>query len=102
MFLPRFWLLGYGLGEILALLSYILLHLQVRRLFRPSYLEVFPWLISFLPPLFNTVFILPRGLLLWIPLSGVLADVRIKKKNSGIPDSNENEAINLWMDLLSA
>lgn len=71
-FVPRFGLLGYGFAEILALLSYIVLHFQVRRIFHPSYLETLPWLISFLPPLFTTVFVLPAGLILWVPLLFIL------------------------------
>lgn len=72
LFLPRFGLLGYGLAEVLALLSYAVIHLQVGRLFCYSYVRAVPWLISFLPPLFATIFNLPSGFLLWVPLLIVL------------------------------
>ncbi|MFA4886188.1 MAG: oligosaccharide flippase family protein [Desulfotomaculaceae bacterium] len=72
LFLPRFGLLGYGLAEILALFSYIIIHFQVKRIFLLSYMKVLPWLISFLPSLFTSIFVLPSGFFLLIPLLIVL------------------------------
>ncbi len=71
--LPRFGVFGYGWAEVSALLSYVVIHLQVRRLFNVSYAKAVPWAISFLAPLFATILTLPRGLILWIPLLITLA-----------------------------
>lgn len=73
VFLPRLGLLGYGLAEVPALVSYLVIHFQVRRLFRPSYMQAIPWLVSFLPPLFTAVIPFPSGVFLWVPLWVALA-----------------------------
>ena len=73
LLLPRWGLLGYGLAELVALLGYLIIHLQVRRLFSPSYLSVIPWVLAFMPPVWATLINFPGGLLLWLPLVGVLA-----------------------------
>ena len=73
LFLPRFGLPGYGLAELVALLGYIVIHFQLRRLFHLSYMRVIPWLASFLPLLFTSILTLPSGILLGVPLCVVLA-----------------------------
>jgi len=70
--LPRFGLPGYGMAEVMALLSYFVIHLQIKRLFNLSYNDAVPWLVSFLIPLFATVIPFPSNLLLWMPLLAVL------------------------------
>ncbi len=72
LLVPRIDILGYGLAEILALLSYIVIHIRILKFFHPSYLEVFPWVISFIPPLFATLVPDYRAVLLWIPFLIVL------------------------------
>ena len=67
---PRFELRGYGLAEVVALLSYVVIHLFVARTFDFSYARAWPWLLAFAPPLFVPLVGLPWGLLLW---SGLLA-----------------------------
>lgn len=72
-FLPRFGLLGYGLAELAALLGYIVIHLQLRSLFRLSYKGVVAWLASFLPLFFTSSLGWPSGIFLGLPLCVVLA-----------------------------
>lgn len=69
---PRFGLVGYGMGEVLALGGYLVLHLRLMRIFRFSYASVLPWLISLVPPLFAVLVPLDLRPLLWLPL-GVVA-----------------------------
>lgn len=72
LFVPFFGIPGYGLAEVLALLSYTVIYFQVERLFHLSYLKSLPWLIAFSPPLFTTITTFPSGLFLWMPFLGVI------------------------------
>lgn len=65
---PRVGLIGYGLAEVVALSSYAVIHLQVRRLFDFTYARAVPWLIGFTIPLFGVFLPFPLGLLLWLPV----------------------------------
>ncbi len=65
---PRFGLLGYGLGVVIALTSYTVVHAQVFRLFSFSYARALPWLLGFVPPLFAAFVAFPWSLTLWLPV----------------------------------
>lgn len=80
IFVPRFGLIGYGLGELLALGGYWVLHTRLGRIFRFSYAQVLPWFVALIPPLF-AVF-LPLGLrpLVWLPLLVVAAHARQRQQ----------------------
>ncbi|MDD4169949.1 MAG: oligosaccharide flippase family protein [Desulfotomaculaceae bacterium] len=80
LFLPRFGLIGYGAAESLALLSYLVIHCQIRRLFHVSYMRAFPWLISFPPLFFTSIFTLPAGILLGIAFGVVLVIPKFRKE----------------------
>jgi PST family polysaccharide transporter len=64
--------LGYGLAEVIALLSYILIHFQVAKLFRLSYAQAIPWVLAFGPPLFATLVPNEWIIFLWLPFAAVL------------------------------
>ncbi|OPZ74482.1 MAG: Lipopolysaccharide biosynthesis protein WzxC [Firmicutes bacterium ADurb.Bin456] len=72
-FLPRFGLPGYGLAELAALLSYSVIHLYVRKLFRLSCAGAAVWLASFLPLFFVSCLGWPAGIFLSLPLWATLA-----------------------------
>jgi O-antigen/teichoic acid export membrane protein len=65
---PRFGPAGYGMAEVPALLSYIVIHFQVVKVVNPSCIKTLPWLISFIPPLFTPLLQFPFNLLLLLPL----------------------------------
>lgn len=65
-FVPKVGVLGYGIAEMAALISYAVIDHQMRGVFHPSYSLVLPWLIAFVPPLFMHSLSWPWGLLLWI------------------------------------
>lgn len=54
-FVPWMGIEGYGLAEILALLSYVVVHKKLKKVLLPSYSAVIPWLIAFIPLLFVTM-----------------------------------------------
>jgi PST family polysaccharide transporter len=62
---PRLGLLGYGLGEVVAIASYVVIHLQVSRLFSFSYADTLPWLLGFTPAFFTPFLPYPWFLILW-------------------------------------
>lgn len=72
LLVPRVGLIGYGLGEVLALGGYLVLHRRVARLFTFSYADVAPWLIAFAPALFAGWLPLEARPLLWLPV-GIVA-----------------------------
>jgi O-antigen/teichoic acid export membrane protein len=68
---PRFGVVGYGYGELIALAAYVFLDRAVRQLFAVSYAEAVPWMIAFTPPLF-ALYLPPAAVpLLWLPLLAV-------------------------------
>ncbi|MGE5141265.1 MAG: oligosaccharide flippase family protein [Rudaea sp.] len=71
IFVPRFGLVGWGLAELAALLSYFVIHFQVKRRFSFSYLRALPWLVVFAPPLFVPLVGFPFGLVLWLSLLAI-------------------------------
>ncbi len=71
-FVPRFGIIGYGLGEALALAGYLVLHRQLGRVFDVSYRQVVPWAIALVPPLFLLYVPGIWSLLLFLPLVAVL------------------------------
>lgn len=77
---PRVGLVGYGIGEVLALGGYLILHVRLTRAFPFSYAQVLPWLGALVPPLFAVL--LPIGLrpLLWLPLALVAARPRQRQQ----------------------
>ena len=62
LFVPWLGLQGYGLAEVAALGSYVVVHIFVARLFTFSYERSWPWLLAFVPPLFVPLVGLPWGL----------------------------------------
>jgi O-antigen/teichoic acid export membrane protein len=58
---------GYCWAEIVALISYSILHVRVGKLLKFSYERAVPWLLAFPPILFLPILGWPRGLLLFIP-----------------------------------
>jgi PST family polysaccharide transporter len=68
LLVPRMGLTGYGIAEVIAMLGYLVIHVQVRRLFHFSYDRVQLWLLAFAPPLFVPLVSLPWGIALWLPL----------------------------------
>jgi PST family polysaccharide transporter len=65
-------LLGYGLAEIVALVSYPIIHFSVTRVFTVDYSRAQPWVVAFVPPLFFPLTGLPWGIGLWASAVGVL------------------------------
>ena len=61
----RVGIVGYGLAEVAALGSYLLIHHYVARIFSFDYTRARPWLLAFVPPLFFPLVGLPLGALLW-------------------------------------
>lgn len=51
LLVPRLGYTGYGLAEVVAFVSYPILHISVARFFDFSYARVLPWLLAFVPPL---------------------------------------------------
>jgi O-antigen/teichoic acid export membrane protein len=62
LLVPWLGLQGYGLAEVVALGSYLVIHVYVARLFAFSYERSWPWLMAFVPPLFVPLVGLPWGL----------------------------------------
>jgi O-antigen/teichoic acid export membrane protein len=62
---PRLGLLGYGLGEVIALASYAVIHAQVTKLFSFSYGRSLPWLLGFAPAFFAPFLTYPWFFMLW-------------------------------------
>ena len=71
LLVPHVGLWGYGLAEVVALLSYAVIHRQVSKLFPVSYDRTWPWLLALIPPLFAVFVPFPWGLVLWLPLLAV-------------------------------
>lgn len=65
---PRVGILGYGVGEVVAMGGYVIVHQRLSRLLRFSYAGVLPWLAVFIPPLFAVLLPLPVRPLLWLPV----------------------------------
>ena len=74
LLVPRLGLRGYGLSELVAIGSAILLHQSVARLFPVSYRRVIPWFLAFLPPLFAPLVGWPWTAALALPAGFSLAD----------------------------
>jgi PST family polysaccharide transporter len=72
VFVPAVGIVGYGIGELVALPSYLVLHRQLGKLIPYSYDRPLPWLIAFLPPLWAAALSFPWSLLLWTPSIVVL------------------------------
>jgi PST family polysaccharide transporter len=78
LLVDRVGLMGYGLAEVVGLGSYLIIHLQVARLFAFSYWRAWPWLLAFVPPLFFPLVGFPWALGLWIfaPVAGLSGSAR--------------------------
>jgi PST family polysaccharide transporter len=97
LLVPWLGLQGYGLAEVVALGSYLVIHFYVARLFAFSYQRSWPWLMAFVPPLFVPLVGLPWGLGLCVCTVAVAFNrtarsqvseywsyvERFKKRNSG-------------------
>ena len=66
LLVPQLGIIGYGLAEIAAFGSYLILHLYLIRLFRFEYERTWPWLLAFVPALFFPLVGVPWGLILWV------------------------------------
>jgi len=71
LLVPRFKGFGYGLSELVALLSYAVIHIQVAALFRPSYSRAMPWIVVFTPPLFAPLVPASWIIPLWLPFVAI-------------------------------
>ena len=71
LLVPALQLLGWGLAEVIALPSYLVLHLQLRRYFVVGYARAIPWLLAFVPALFVPLLPWPAGAVLWLPALAV-------------------------------
>jgi len=65
---PAFGIVGYGLAEIVALLGYAVIHIQISRVFPVSYRMAAPMLLAFAPAVFAALLPPPWGLLLLAPV----------------------------------
>ncbi len=68
LLVPRLGLLGFGVGQVVALLGYVVVHVALARIMAFSYRRVLPWLIGCIPPLFAVYVPLYWEPTLWIPL----------------------------------
>lgn len=66
LLVPWLGLPGYGLAEVAAFASYLIIHLYVSKLFSVSYKKAQPWLLAFVPPLFVPLVEWPWGLVLCV------------------------------------
>lgn len=64
LMVPWLGLQGYGLAEVVALASYLVIHLYVIRIFAFNYERALPWLAAFVPALFAPLMGFPWGLVL--------------------------------------
>lgn len=83
LFIRTFGIIGYGLGELVALASYALLHWRVLAFVRPNYSRILPWVIVCIPPIFAPFFAKSVLLLLWLPLLCLLAMPWSRRQISG-------------------
>jgi O-antigen/teichoic acid export membrane protein len=63
---PRLGLVGYGLAEVVAMASYVVIHVQVFRIFSFSYARALPWLLGFAPAFFVPFLTYPWYLISWL------------------------------------
>jgi PST family polysaccharide transporter len=73
LLVDRLGLVGYGLAEVVALGSYIIIHRRMARVFDFDYVKVRPWLLASAPPLFFPFLGFPWGILLCVPAVAALA-----------------------------
>jgi O-antigen/teichoic acid export membrane protein len=78
LLVPAVGLIGYGLAEVVAIASYVLIHRQVARLFPLRYRTSAPWLFALTPPLFVAVVPLPYAPLLFVPAAALLCMARFR------------------------
>ena len=78
-----FGLIGYGYAEVVALLSYWVIHVQVLKLLRPSYGSAAPWLGAYIPPLFAPLVDPAWVPLLWLPFMVVVLLPRSRRQIRG-------------------
>lgn len=71
--LPAMGLIGFGIANVITMLSLWLSDREVRAIVPPDYRPAIPWAIAFVPPLFIPTVGLPVGLLLLIPTAFALA-----------------------------
>ena len=72
LLVPRFGLIGYGLGQLAALPTYVVMHAALARLMPFSYRRSLPWLIGCIAPPFSVSLPLYWVPLLWLPLVAVV------------------------------
>ena len=70
---PAVGLVGYGLAELVAMVSYGVLHWKVTKLFPLTYRRSILWVIGLAPPMFAVLLPLPWGVLLLLPAVAPLA-----------------------------
>jgi O-antigen/teichoic acid export membrane protein len=74
LLVPRMGLRGYGLSELAAIGSTVVLHAWVTQLFPVSYRRVLPWFVAFLPPLYAPLVGWPWAAALALPAGFAFAD----------------------------
>lgn len=72
LLVPRFGLIAYGFGEVVALCSYGVIHARLARILQPSYAATAPWLGAYIPPLFAPFVDHAWVPLLWLPFFTVV------------------------------
>lgn len=81
---PRLGIIGYGWAEVIAILSYAIIHQRVTASdIVPSYKWTLLWLLAFVPPLFTSVIGFPQAALLYIPAAVVFVIPAVRSQVFG-------------------
>lgn len=64
---PRFGIVGYGIADMIAIPSYVILHHQMNKHIPISYANVAPLILAIVPTFFFVFAPLPWSLALWLP-----------------------------------
>jgi PST family polysaccharide transporter len=78
LLVPKIGLVGYGVAEIAAMGSYLVLHRSVVRFIPVGYSRALPWILAFLPILFFPVVDWRWGIALLLPAGAVGAGARTR------------------------
>jgi hypothetical protein len=71
LLMPWLGLLGCGLAQVRVLASYLVIHLQVGRIFAFRDNCAAPWLAGLSSPLFASLACWPSGLAFWLPVLAI-------------------------------
>lgn len=79
LFVPVIGLIGYGLAELVAMASYVVIHRQVAKIFPVRYRTSAPWFFALAPPIFVALVPLPYAPLLFVPAVVLLSLSRYRR-----------------------